>query len=84
MLQSHIIEVDGSFVGAAVQLDQGYRFIAVDIRASELDGTVWPSIETVKRLARQLCLTGRFGEVATPAPRSAPGTRTQARWPAPA
>ena len=31
MLQSHVIEIDGAFVGAAVCLDTGYRFIATDI-----------------------------------------------------
>ena len=32
MLQSHVIEIDGAFVGAAVRLDTGYRFIATDFR----------------------------------------------------
>ena len=61
MLQSHVIEIDGVFVGAAVRLDNGYRFIATDIRLDGLDGTIWPSLPDVKRLARQLYLTGHFG-----------------------
>lgn len=52
MLQSHIIEVDGAFVGAAVRLDRGYRFIATDMRLDDLDGSIWPSLEDVRRLAR--------------------------------
>lgn len=37
MIQSHIIEVDGVFVGAAVRLDTGYRFVATDFRLEQLD-----------------------------------------------
>ncbi len=47
MLQSHVIEIDGVFVGAAVRLDNGYRFIATDIRLDDLDGTIWPSLPDV-------------------------------------
>jgi hypothetical protein len=60
MLQSHVIEIDGRFVGAAVRLDRGYRFIAVDFRLEDLDGTIWPSLADVQRLARKLCLNGHF------------------------
>ena len=37
MLQSHIIDVDGVFVGAAIRIDRGYRFVATDFRLEELD-----------------------------------------------
>jgi hypothetical protein len=60
MLQSHVIEIDGAFVGAAVRLDTGYRFIATDFRLEELDGTTWPSLTDVKRLANRLFRTGSF------------------------
>jgi hypothetical protein len=60
MLQSHVIEIDGAFVGAAVRLDTGYRFIATDVRLEELDGTTWPSLADVKRLAHRLYRTGSF------------------------
>ena len=53
MLQSHIIEIDGAFVGAAVRLDRGYRFIATDIRVEDLDGSIWPTLQDVQRLARR-------------------------------
>ncbi len=62
MLQSFTIEVDGQLVGAAVRLDSGYRFIAVDFRLYELDGTTWRSLSDVRRLARQLYLTGHFAD----------------------
>lgn len=64
MLQSHVIEIDGAFVGAAVRIDRGYRFVATDLRVEELDGSIWPSLADVRRLARQLFLTGRFGQPA--------------------
>jgi len=60
MLQSHVIDIDGAFVGAAVRLDAGYRFIATDMRLDELDGSVWPSLADVKRLARRMYLAGRI------------------------
>ncbi|MBS0644275.1 MAG: hypothetical protein U1E70_21205 [Acetobacteraceae bacterium] len=60
MLQSHVIDIDGAFVGAAVRLDVGYRFIATDMRLDELDGSVWPTLADVKRLARRLYLSGRI------------------------
>jgi hypothetical protein len=60
MLQSHIIDIDGAFVGAAVRLDRGYRFVATDIRLDDLDGSIWPTLADIQRLARELYLTGRF------------------------
>ncbi|HEY4043614.1 MAG TPA: hypothetical protein VGM32_17445 [Rhodopila sp.] len=60
MLQSHVIDIDGVFVGAAIRLDRGYRFIATDIRLEELDQTTWPTLADVQRLARRLFLKGTF------------------------
>jgi hypothetical protein len=59
MLQSHVIDVDGAFVGAAVRLDKGYRFVATDIKLDDLDGSVWPTLADVQRLARRVYLDGR-------------------------
>lgn len=53
MLQSHVIDIDGVFVGAAVRLDRGYRFIATDLRLDDLDGSIWPTLADVQRLARR-------------------------------
>ena len=53
MLQSHIIDVDGVFVGAAIRIDRGYRFVATDFRLEELDSSIWPTLEDVCRLARR-------------------------------
>jgi hypothetical protein len=62
MLQSHIIDVDGAFVGAAVRLDRGYRFIATDVKLDDLDGSIWPTLADVQRLARRIYLGGRLTE----------------------
>jgi hypothetical protein len=56
MLCSQVIDIDGVFVGAAVRLDKGYRFIATDMRLDDLDGSIWPSVADVRRLARQTML----------------------------
>jgi hypothetical protein len=52
MLQSYVIDVDGRFVGAAVRQPDGFRFVAIDVRLDALDGSVWPSLAEVERLAR--------------------------------
>ncbi len=69
MLQSHIIDIDGAFVGAAVRLDRGYRFVATDMRLDDLDGSIWPTLADVQRLARRLYLTGAFASGKMNAPR---------------
>jgi hypothetical protein len=73
MLQSHVIDVDGAFVGAAVRLDTGYRFIATDMRLEDLDGSVWPTLADVQRLARRIYLGGRLtSPVNAPSPVKTP------------
>lgn len=73
MLQSYIIDINGNFVGAAVRLDKGYRFVSVDIRVEELDGTIWPSLITIQQLVRELFIAGRFTPPAAHSlPNSAP------------
>ncbi len=62
MLQSHVITVDGVLVGAAVRLDVGYRFIAIDMRVEDLDTRVFPTLEQVQRLAARLYRTGSYAE----------------------
>ncbi len=52
MFQSHVIDIDGVFVGAAVRLHEGYRFVATDLRLEEIDGSLWPSLDDVRRVAR--------------------------------
>ena len=63
MLQSYVIEIDGTFVGAAIRQHNGYRFFAVGVGVKELAATVWPTLADVQRLARRLFLTGRLHEL---------------------
>jgi hypothetical protein len=60
MLQSHVIDIDGVFVGAAVRLHDSYRFVATDLRLDEIDGSLWPSLEAVRRVARSRLSAGRY------------------------
>jgi hypothetical protein len=60
MLQSHVIDIDGAFVGAAVRLDNGYRFIATDLKLDDLDGSIWPTLADIQRLARRLYFGSRL------------------------
>lgn len=54
MLQSHIIDIDGVFVGAAIRIDRGYRFVATDFRMEELNSSIWPTLVDVQRVARRI------------------------------
>lgn len=60
MLRSHVVEVNGAFVGAVVPLHAGFRFVAADVRVEELDGSFWPSLDIARSVARQFYLTGRL------------------------
>ncbi len=53
MLQSHVIDIDGRFVGVALRLDRGFRFIAVDPRVEDLGELIWPGIDDICRMARR-------------------------------
>jgi hypothetical protein len=57
MLQSQIIDIDGVFVGAAIRIDRGYRFVAIDFRLEELDSSIWPTLADVRRVARRVYQT---------------------------
>ena len=54
MLQSHVIEADGVFLGAAVSEDTVFRFVAVHTRVLMLDGSVCVSLDEANRAARTL------------------------------
>ena len=59
MRQSHVVEIDGTFVGAAVQVPDGFKFVAVDVRLDGLDGRVLPSLADLRRTARAAFFSGR-------------------------
>lgn len=50
MFQSHVIDVGGIFVGVAIAGSEGFRFVAVDPRLTDLDASVWPSLADVRRV----------------------------------
>ena len=53
-MQSQAIDIDGRFVGAAVRQAEGFRFVALDIRLDELDGSLWPNLTEMRRHLRAL------------------------------
>lgn len=53
MLKSHVIDIDGRFVGVAIRLDRGFRFLAVDPRVEDVGEIIWPGIEDIRRMARR-------------------------------
>jgi hypothetical protein len=59
MRHSRPIEVDGVFLGAAIEHELGVRFIAVDVRVSEMDPSIWPTLDYAYRSVRQLFKSGR-------------------------
>ncbi len=60
MMRSHVIEVSGAFAGAAINVAGTYRFVAVDPRVEELDGSEWQSLADVQRVVAHLLTTGRL------------------------
>jgi len=64
MFQSHVIEVAGTFAGAAVNAcgtaSERFRFVAVDPRVEDLDGSEWPTLPDLKRVVSYLLTTGRL------------------------
>lgn len=74
MIRSHVVEIDGTFVGAAVPQHDGHlRFIAIDIRLDDLNGSVWPSLADIRRVAARALRAGlrHLDPSATSSPRIA-------------
>jgi hypothetical protein len=63
MMQSYVIDVAGTFAGAAIRTPsrdgESFRFVAVDPRVGELDQSEWPSLEAVRRAAAHMLRTGQ-------------------------
>lgn len=57
MLQSHVIDIDGVFAGAAVRTARSFRFVAVHPSLLELHHHEFPSLGAV-RLAATLRMRG--------------------------
>jgi hypothetical protein len=52
--QSHVIEVNGVFVGAALSTREGFRFIAVDPRVRAADRRCFATLAEARRYLAQL------------------------------
>jgi hypothetical protein len=62
MRPSAPIEIDGVFLGAAVEHELGVRFIAADDRVTAMDQSIWPTLEYASCAARQLFKSGCLAE----------------------
>ncbi len=70
MFQSHIIDISGTFAGAAVSHGGKFRFIAVDPRVADLDQSEWQTLGDVRRAVGHLLSTGRLPAAHGPALKS--------------
>lgn len=61
MRHSAPVEVDGVFLGVAVEHELGVRFIAVHDRVREMDQSVWPTVKYAQCSAKQLFKAGPVG-----------------------
>ncbi|MBX5452703.1 MAG: hypothetical protein K6U10_02065 [Acidobacteriia bacterium] len=52
--QSHVIEVNGVFVGAAISTREGFRFIAVDPHVRAANGRCFATLAEARRYLAQL------------------------------
>ncbi len=52
MIQSRPIDIDGRFVGVAVNASINWHFVAVDPLVEDLHGARFPSAEELARVAR--------------------------------
>jgi hypothetical protein len=58
MFRSHVIEIDGAFVGVAISSDAGYRFVAIDARLNGLNTMIHASLADLHRRARRRFRSG--------------------------
>ncbi len=61
MSEAHVIEVEGTFIGAAVPVQDGYLFRSVHPRLEDLDGWACASLDEMRRVAHQCFMAGRGG-----------------------
>jgi hypothetical protein len=72
MMQSHIIDIDGVFVGVAVRLDNGFRFIATDPSVEDIGETIWSGLGDIRRLGRSALAGTHAASVVTAPPEQQP------------
>jgi hypothetical protein len=59
MRHSTTTEVDGVFLGVAVEHELGVRFIATHAQVKDMDQSIWPTVRYAQRSAKQLFKTAR-------------------------
>ena len=65
MSQAHVIEVEGTFIGTAVSVQDGYLFRSVHPRLEDLDSWRCASLDEMRRVAHECFMAGR-GRAPTP------------------
>jgi hypothetical protein len=58
MSQPHLVELAGRVAGAVVDNGSGLRFVALDPRLEEIDGSAWRSVAELRHAADHLLRTG--------------------------
>ncbi|HUA77454.1 MAG TPA: hypothetical protein VMA86_07260 [Acetobacteraceae bacterium] len=82
MMQSYVIDVAGTFAGAAIRTSslqgESFRFVAVDPRVRALDQSEFPSLDAVRHTVARVLRTSRPPAAVTPPaePVPAPQART--------
>ncbi|MCO6417770.1 hypothetical protein JYK14_16605 [Siccirubricoccus sp. KC 17139] len=68
MIRSQPIDIDGRFVGVAVQSSHRWHFVAVEPVLSDLDGAGFDTAEDAARIARAVLRRARQPSPAAPLP----------------
>ncbi|WP_149538935.1 hypothetical protein [Siccirubricoccus phaeus] len=70
MIRSQPIDIDGRFVGVAVQSSQRWHFVALEPALSDLDGAGFDTAEEAARIARAVLRRARQAAPVAPLPPS--------------
>jgi hypothetical protein len=66
MHQSYVIEIKGTFIGAAVAAAEGFWFRAVHPKVEDLDGGNWRTLDDLRRATGHLFVTGLQSPMSPP------------------
>lgn len=73
MQQSYVIEINGTFIGAAVAILDGFRFHAVHPEVGDLGGCTWRTLDELRRAAGHRFITGQHVWPGSPNRPATPG-----------
>jgi hypothetical protein len=68
MVEAHIIQVNGAFVGGALTAQGGFRFRAIHPSVDDLDDRTWSSLAALQSGVEQFFTTGRLSPPNGPTP----------------